>query len=412
MRKFYENYLLLIVGALFAHLWLIWVGLHGIGTPMGDVLFAYKPWVDWMIDSGKLLGINAAWVYPYPAQIPIWISVLINPNDFQTGWLTMITALDLIAISALVRFGRRDEQTSLRYAAAWFWIFFLMALGPVSISRIDAFSAVLAIFGVLALVSRKLNPSTGWLTFAGLTKIWTIAFVAPILVISKHRMRVLVAAVVTGAITLGLGLMLGGNQHLFGFITDQQGRGLQIEAPVATPFIWAGLLGFGDGQIYYDQAMMTFQVAGVGTAEVASLMNAALFIALVITCFLAWRSARAGRHFREILPIASLTAVLDLIFLNKVGSPQYVTWLAVPIILGILYRAEKWRTPIYAVTAIAIITELVYPVFYDSILAGQAFAMTFLLLRNLAYLALLVYANWRLSSLAKASVVDQPLLAQ
>jgi hypothetical protein len=412
VRKFYENYLLLTVGALFAHLWLIWVGLHGIGTPMGDVLFAYKPWVDWMLDSGKLLGINAAWVYPYPAQIPIWISVLINPNDFQTGWLTMITALDLIAISALVRFGRRDEQTSLRYAAAWFWIFFLMALGPVSISRIDAFSVVLAIFGVLALVSRKLNPSTGWLTFAGLTKIWTIAFVAPILVISKHRMRVLVAVGVTGVITLGLGLLLGGNQHLFGFITDQQGRGLQIEAPVATPFIWAGLLGFGDGQIYYDQAMMTFQVAGAGTAEVASLMNAALFIALVITCFLAWRAARAGRHFREILPIASLTAVLDLIFFNKVGSPQYVTWLAVPIILGILYRTEKWRTPIYAVTAIAILTELVYPVFYDSILAGQTFAMTFLLLRNLVYLALLVYANLRLSSLAKASVAGQPLLAQ
>ncbi|MEN9713689.1 MAG: hypothetical protein RLZZ164_353, partial [Actinomycetota bacterium] len=155
--KVFENFWLLLIAGLFAHLWLIWVGLHGIGTPMGDVMFAYKPWVDWMISSGKLLGINAPWVYPYPAQIPMWISILVNPNDFQTGWLSMLTVLDLFAVAALVRFGRRDDSTRLRYLAAWFWISFLVALGPVSISRVDAFSVVLAIFGVLTLVNRKLN---------------------------------------------------------------------------------------------------------------------------------------------------------------------------------------------------------------------------------------------------------------
>ena len=187
---------------------------------------------------------------------------------------------------------------------------------------------------------------------------------------------------------------------------------MQIEAPVSTPFIWAGLLGFGDGEIYYDQAMMTFQVAGTGTAIVAGLMTAALAVALAITCWLAWRAVKAGRRFRQIIPIAALTAVMDLIFFNKVGSPQYVTWLAVPVILGVLYRVENWRVPMYLVTSLALLTEFVYPVFYDSILSGQVWAMSVLLLRNVGYLALLVYANLRLSALTKVSEVDQPLLAR
>jgi hypothetical protein len=170
--------------------------------------------------------------------------------------------------------------------------------------------------------------------------------------------------------------------------------------------------GIGNAVSYYDERMMTFQVAGSGTAIAASLMSAALGIAFLITFWLTWRAQRAGRHYREIMPIAALTAVLDLIFFNKVGSPQYVTWLAIPIILGVLYRAERWRLPMISVAVIALLTELIYPTFYGAILNGEVPGLLLLVSRNVGYLLLLIYANVRLSSLAAKSKAGQPLHAQ
>jgi hypothetical protein len=123
--------------------------------------------------------------------------------------------------------------------------------------------------------------------------------------------------------------------------------------------------------------------------------------AIAITVWLTWRAAKAGTHFRVIMPVAVLTATLDLIVFNKVGSPQFVTWLAVPIILGVMFGAQKWRLPMFAVVAIALLTNLVYPIFYDEILKGNPAAFVVLTLRNLVYVALLVWANIRLSSLAE-----------
>jgi hypothetical protein len=128
-------------------------------------------------------------------------------------------------------------------------------------------------------------------------------------------------------------------------------------------------------------------------------------VALAITAFLAWQAARAGASYRSIMPVAVLTATLDLIVFNKVGSPQFVTWLAVPIILGVLFSAQKWRLPILAVVAIALLTNLVYPVFYQDLLNLNPNALALVTARNLLYIALLVWANIRLSSLAKVEKI-------
>jgi hypothetical protein len=331
----------------------------------------------------------------------MWASILINPNDFQAGWLTIITALDLLLIAMIANFGKRDEDSAARFGAAWFWLFFLVALGPVSISRVDAFSVVVAMFGVLALANRKLNASTAWFTVGVSMKIWPAAILVVAMAASKFRARILLAAASTGAIIIAIGLLLGGNLSLFSFLTNQADRGIQIESVIASPFIWSWIFGLSNNEIYYDNLMMTFQVAGDTVSVVAGLMSIAMAVAIAITAFLAWRAAKAGAGFRAILPIGLLTATLDLIVFNKVGSPQFVTWLAVAIILGIFYRAQNWRLPMFAVVAIALLTNLVYPVFYDEILRGNPFAFALLTVRNLVYVGLLVWANIQLSSLAK-----------
>ena len=50
----WQSYPLLMIAALLGHLWLIYIGINGQGTPLGDILFAYKPWVDWMLQSHQI----------------------------------------------------------------------------------------------------------------------------------------------------------------------------------------------------------------------------------------------------------------------------------------------------------------------------------------------------------------------
>lgn len=400
-RKPFESTWLLLIAGLFAHLWLIFTGLRSPSTPMGDILFAYQPWVQFMIDSQKLLGINVDWVYPYPAMIPMWASALINPNDFQAGWLTLITALNLLLVAMIANFGKQNSETTIRFGAAWFWIFFLVVLGPVSISRVDSFSVVVALLGVMALVNRKLNASTAWFAVGAAIKIWPAALLVSAMAASKYRLRILLATATTAAVIAVIGFLLGANMSMFSFLTNQNDRGIQIESPIAGFFLWAGVLGLSNNEIYYDTVMLTFQVAGDSVNLVSSLMTAAMAVAIAITAFLAWRAYRAGVSYRVIMPIAVLTATLDLIVFNKVGSPQFVTWLAVPVILGILFSAQRWRLPLFSVIAIALLTNLVYPVFYDELLRLNPAALALVTVRNLLYIALLVWANIQLSSLAK-----------
>ena len=395
MRKYFNSPIVLLAVALVAHLWLIQTGLHGIGTPMGDVPYAYEPWLNQMINSGKLLGVNIDWVYPFPALLPIWLSAFINPMEFTTGWMTLITAVDLVALWFISR---------IRVDAAWFWLCYLVLLGPISISRMDSFSVAIALFGVYELVRRKLNSSTALFTISAAMKIWPIALLLPAISASKFRLRIILATAITGVSLLVVGLMLGGNASLFSFLSYQSNRGIQIESPIASWWIWSGELGLSNAGIYYDNLMMTFQVAGDGIPLVSSLIGYAMFIALGITVWLSWRAALAGAKFQAILPIASLTAVLDLIVFNKVGSPQFATWLAVPIVLGILYGSANWKLPMFSVIALGVTTYLIYPVFYDYILDAQTWALAILLLRNLGYIALLVLANRELIRLRSNSL--------
>ena len=406
-RRPFESIWLLLIAGLFAHLWLIFTGLHSPSTPMGDILFAYQPWVQFMIDSKQLLGINVDWVYPYPAMIPMWASALINPNDFQAGWLTLITGLNLLLVAMLANFGRQNTDTPLRFGAAWFWIFFLVVLGPVSISRVDSFSVVVALLGVIALVNRKLNASTTWFAVGAAMKIWPAAFLISAMAASKYRLRILISAATTAAVMVVIAFLLGANLSLFSFLANQTGRGVQIESPIAGFFLWAGTAGLSNNGIYYDTVMMTFQVSGDGAELVAGLMTIAMAVALAITAFLAWLAFRAGVSYRVIMPVAALTATLDLIVFNKVGSPQFVTWLAVPLILGILFAAQKWRLPLLSVVAIALLTNLVYPVFYDELLKLNPAALTLVSVRNILYIALLVWANIRLTALGKKTRVPE-----
>jgi CBS domain containing-hemolysin-like protein len=130
---------------------------------------------------------------------------------------------------------------------------------------------------------------------------------------------------------------------------------------------------------------------------------------------LAWRAAKADAEPKLIFAMTSLTAVLDLIVFNKVGSPQFMGWLAVPIIAVVIFNLDGWRVPVVSGLALAATTYLIYPVFYLDLMGLGWLSIGLLTIRNLGLIALLAWANYRLGKLAKANGQEfepMPLTAQ
>lgn len=363
-------------------------------SPLNDVNL-YAQWVDRGLAINQWPGTNEPGVYPLLALVPMIVARLFDPTNAINGWLWFITALDTAALVTLVR-----RPGGLRAGA--YWLAFLLLLGPVAIGRIDAVAAALDVFIVVAVVAGRERVGMALATAGAWIKIWPLSAALALLVTRRTRDEIVRLIGVAAATTFGvlaIGVALGGNQNMFSFLWLMGDRGIQIESPIATPWMWGAHLGWGDSSTYFDANIITFQVVGPGAAVVSKLMLPALLVALAITAWLGRKAASVDP--RRAFVLTSLTAVLDLIVFNKVGSPQFEAWLAVPLIAGLLIGLPNWRLPLTGGLAIAALTQWVYPFNYDAVVGAEPFALAVLTARNLLLIAMLVWANLRLAAAAK-----------
>jgi hypothetical protein len=262
-------------------------------------------------------------------------------------------------------------------------------------------SAALAIFGLVAISRNSTGIAAALFTIAGWIKIWPVALFAAMIAVFKNRVQAVVVATIISASVVGIGLLAGGTK-VFGFVLQQQERGIQIESVMATPWMWLAKFGLAD--IFFDDVVITNQVYGPLVQEVSSVANYILFIALGITAFLAFRAIRAGRDRTQVFVFAALTGVLDLIVFNKVGSPQFMIWLAVPLVALIYFGINRPKVALLVGSAILLLTQLVYPVFYIDLLGLETLPLWLLTLRNLLLVVLLVWANVQLSKKADLAI--------
>ena len=369
--------------------------------PMNDVLL-YGWWLQGMQQSEPIFGIGQPFVYPYLSLVPMWLAAFLGgPAGILVGWCTLISILNVIVILAITNWGRGTKES---FMALWFWLIFVTLLGPVAIARIDAIAVALALLGLAAYARKKLLLSTALFTAGAWIKIWPFVLVLSSFLAEKSKRVVAISAsAVVGAIVL-IPLALGAGPNLFSFVTTQVGRGIQIEAPIALPWLWLAKLGIGDSAIYYDEAIITNQISGAGSTFIANLMTPIMFFALAITAVLGVRAYTAGAERNAIFASVALTGVLDLIVFNKVGSPQFMSWLAVPVCAWIIFKLPKSKLLIIASSALALLTGLIYPVFYIDFINLGDLGLVLVTARNLLLIALLVWANIQLGNLAKKSI--------
>ncbi|WP_106816054.1 glycosyltransferase 87 family protein [Microbacterium timonense] len=375
------------------HAAVIWLGFAGDHAASWDVDQLYRWWAGRALAGQAVPGITEDWIYPVLAQVPILLVGALGPLiDYTLGWGLLVTALDAGAFALLVGRGRARG----RPLAAWFWLAGILALGGVGMFRLDAVTVPLAIAGCLWLVGRPWLASV-LLAVATWIKVWPAALLAAAVIAVRRRWALVGGAAAVSAVVAVAVVLAGGGGHLLGFIGDQTSRGLQIEAPVSTVYMLLAAAGVPGTAIVYDEDLITFQVTGPGVDVVIAAMTPALLAGMVAVAVLGAVKAWRGATYVALFPPLAAAFVLGFIVLNKVGSPQYMTWLIVPVVAGLVLDRRRWVRAAVAVLALLTMTQLIFPFWYDAILWLAPAAVGLLAVRNLLLVALFVWVLVRLA---------------
>ncbi|MFK4760556.1 hypothetical protein ACI3KS_06440 [Microbacterium sp. ZW T5_45] len=360
--------------------------------PMGDVVLVYEPWATSALGGGPVVGVTETWVYPQLALIPMLVAKVLSlpliagmgvSGAYLVAWAVLVSVLDALAFSLLL--GRSPGRG--RRTAGVFWCLALFLLGPIALYRIDAVTVPLVVVAGLWLARRPVVASV-LLTVGAWIKIWPGALVVAAVVSLRRRISViLAAAAVSVAVVLGL-LALGADTEILGFLTEQTGRGLQIEAVAATPFLWLAVLG--EARIEYSFDILTFQIAADGADAVSAALTPVMAALVLVIGVLGVVKTIGGASAIRILPPLALSLVTALIVANKVGSPQFQTWLIAPVVVWLALDRRRAGGAAVVVLALALLTCIVYPLTYDALLRAEVLPILVLSLRNLLLLVLLI----------------------
>ncbi|MDL5352638.1 DUF2029 domain-containing protein [Microbacterium sp. zg-YB36] len=369
--------------------------------PMGDVYRVYQPWsacalwggVEGFCPAGReIMGITVPWVYPQLALVPMVLAWLFAwTGSYTVGWVVMVVLANAGAFALLVGRGRSRGRSG----AAWFWLASIALLGPVGLYRLDGFTAALAVAGCLWLAGRPFVASA-LLAIATWIKVWPAALLAAAVITGRRRGPVVIGALVVSAVTLIVVVAGGGGAYAFGFVQGQTDRGLQIEAPVSAFYLWRAVLGLPGSQVFYDGGLLTFQVTGPQVDALIAIMTPLLAFAMIAVVAIGARKAWLGARYAVLFPPLALTVVMTFIVVNKVGSPQFASWIAAPLVLGLVLDRRRWRGPASLALVTVLLTQLVYPLLYAGVLTTAPLPIAVLTVRNALYLALLVWALVRL----------------
>lgn len=386
--------------------WLAWQGYIGESIPYGDVSFVYEFWANQTLEAGYAVGIDAPWVYPVFALVPIVLPALVVPMNYAIGWILLVTVLNA-AVVFLLGFSFYSKKVGIPQshlqASSWFYLGFLLALGPISVSRLESVVSPVMIIGMLLLL---MWPAVAGAILAAVTwiKVWPAAALLTAVLIFKKRLRILLGAVVFSATVILISTIVGGFSNLFSFLGEQSGRGLQIEAPFASPLLWLAINNVPGYNIYYDNEILTYQVNGQVVPVLALWSNVLLGAAVIGILVWGFALQRKNVDPKLLFPSLTLIVALALIVFNKVGSPQYVLWLVAPVLVGLVFVGKEFKLQVLFTLVIALLTQWIYPYNYIPVLFLDPFFIGVLTLRNTLFVVLLTVAMWKLHTASKRAI--------
>jgi hypothetical protein len=363
----------------------------------------YRQWATAGYNPSDLAGKISPWVYPVLAQIPIFLANIAGPSLYLLVWFLIITALNAVGLLYLTR----GPRTVTGIAPAWWWLFFTVFMGYLSFARVEGITAPIVLIALLYAAERPVVAGV-LLSIATWIKVWPAAVLVPIVIASHKRVQVVLAgAAVTAVVGLGTWLS-GGLPHIMDFLLNQGERGMQLEATFSTPWVWLSVFHIAGSKMADNTAINSTEVYGPGAGTAAFLMQPLLILAAVTAAILLVRAMRRGAEREELFLEGSLMMVTAFIVFNKVGSPQFIIWLAPVIIAGLTHDWERWKVPAALLMGIAMTTFVIYPLFYTPIIHAHPVMAAILTTRNVLLVVLLWWSVKRTAELGRKTPATVP----
>lgn len=253
-------------------------------------------------------------------------------------------------------------------AAAWRYALYVLALGIVGFARFDLVPGVLCVGVLWAARQRAWIVSALLLALATLLKFYP-AVLLPLLVIeawrgSGQRVRAVLAPLGTWLVVVGGGLLvpyLLNPASLTSILGYQSGRPVEVESIFGT-IAWLGsLVGIAAPSL---QAYSSFNFGGPIAAALAPLSTPLLVLGVVVVYAWVWRRRLPlGRAFLLCLGVVMLT--------DKVLSAQYLLW--------VLPLAAEDGGDMWLWLAIALLTQIEYPILFGQFFRDDATRWIFML---------------------------------
>jgi hypothetical protein len=162
-------------------------------------------------------------------------------------------------------------------------------------------------------------------------------------------------------------------------------------------------------RMFHDHVFITQEVTGPGDSWLvnnATYVMLGVMAAIVVLLAIATRRLSALPHSMgrevDLVLLGALSLATAFIVFNKVGSPQYMLWLAPIVAVGLVLRPPDWKVPALIMLGVAVLTTLVFPTFYFALMELNPAITAVLGLRNLLLVVLLV---WSVAKLVSAAFV-------
>jgi uncharacterized membrane protein len=292
-------------------------------------------------------------------------------------------------------------------APAWWWLFFTVFMGYLSFARVEGITAPIVLIALLYAAQRPVVAGI-LLSIATWIKVWPAAVLVPIVIASRKRIQIILSGVaVTAVVALGTWLS-GGLPHILDFLLNQGERGMQLEATFSTPWVWLSVFNIAGSKMADNTAINSTEVYGPGAGTAAFLMQPLLILAAVVAAVLLVRALNRGAEREELFLEGSLMMVTAFIVFNKVGSPQFIIWLAPVIIAGLTHDWERWKVPAALLMGIAITTFVIYPLFYTPLIHAHPVMAAILTTRNVLLVVLLWWSVKRTAELGRKHTAPVP----
>jgi Glycosyltransferase family 87 len=383
---------------------------------VGDVFYYHRK-----INALFTAGLDRT-LYEYPTPV-VWILALPYGVAFGSrigyliAFIVLMLALDAVFTYALWRSTGRRHDTSID-----FWLIFVLLIGPLSYLRFDMLPAVLA--GGALLAARHKPWVTGALTGLGAAvKLWPALLIGAFLSYRSDRRPAGLAFVIVGFGLALISLIFGGWARLISPLTWQSDRGLQIESIWATPLMLARAASPDQWLVDISQ-YQAYEIFGPGVDVWIVISNLATLLGLTMIILLTIRAFRHNRSTPVAIGFVVVATVAIMTITNKTLSPQYLLWLGGPMAALMVLRPSASVDEQPAINRmagqlliLALLTQLVYPLFYDGYLGRSGQLMIILstgvtAIRNLALVVFAVEACWLAWRMLAVPVPDHTALTR